>query len=90
MSKQLTPKQESFCQHYTTIGSLTFGLRIHHGYIGLLMLLGALLWIKSSSSRYHWIMVFGLSLIFSDLIHHFLVLWPITGSPEFHLVYPNH
>ncbi len=24
MSKQLTPKQESFCQHYTTIGSPTF------------------------------------------------------------------
>ncbi len=24
MSKHLTPKQESFCQHYTTIGSLTF------------------------------------------------------------------
>ena len=24
MRKQLTPKQESFCQHYTTIGSPTF------------------------------------------------------------------
>jgi hypothetical protein len=29
-------------------------------------------------------------LIFSDLAHHFIVLWPITGSPEFDIIYPDH
>jgi len=40
-------------------------------------------------SLYLWTMVMGLSLFLSDVIHHFLVLWPIVGDPEFHLVYPN-
>lgn len=31
----------------------------------------------------------GLSLIFSDAIHHLLILWPIVGHPEFHLIYKN-
>jgi len=30
-------------------------------------------------------------LFLSDIVHHFLVLWPITGNPEFDLFYPkNH
>lgn len=32
--------------------------------------------------------VVGVGLLSSDLIHHFLVLWPMTGSPDFDLVYP--
>jgi hypothetical protein len=31
----------------------------------------------------------GLGLFFSDVIHHFLVLWPIEGNPQFDLWYPR-
>jgi hypothetical protein len=71
----------------STIGVITFGLRIHHGYIGLAMLLVA--WIADTRRvrlRRH-LIVWGAALVCSDLIHHFLVLWPIEGSPEFHFVY---
>jgi hypothetical protein len=33
------------------------------------------------------LLVFGSALLFSDLAHHFLVLWPTTGSPQFDLFY---
>ncbi len=70
------------------IKRLTFGLRIHHGYLGLLAAGGALLvppeyWLRA------WLLRGGIALVVSDLIHHFLVLWPITGSPEFDLTYPR-
>ena len=73
----------------STIGRVTFGIRIHHGYCGVLLILVAWglsqthLWI----SRGLWIL--GWSLLLSDLIHHFLVLWPIRGSPQFDLFYPS-
>jgi hypothetical protein len=41
---------------------VTFGVRIHHGYIGI-------------------------ALLFSDLFHHFAVLWPVTGTHQFFLLY---
>ncbi len=73
----------------STIGLLTFGIRIHHGYCGALLVLVA--WGISREapllSRYG--VIFGWALLLSDLIHHFLVLWPITGDPQFHLVYPT-
>jgi len=74
-------------RHTTAVGTLTLGLRIHHGYIGVfLVLLG---WCFPRGLRHAlWIVAFGL--IFSDLAHHFLVLWPITGSPQFDFVYPTH
>jgi hypothetical protein len=31
----------------------------------------------------------GIGVILSDLIHHFVVLWTVVGSPEFHIVYKN-
>ena len=34
-----------------------------------------------------WILAIGL--VVSDLVHHFLVLWPLTGSPQFDLFYPG-
>lgn len=73
----------------STIGVLTFGIRIHHGYIGLAMLpIAVKLWHRSPvKARY--ILVVALALFASDMIHHFLILWPITGSPHFHLVYPE-
>lgn len=69
------------------LSSFTFGFRIHHGYVGVLLLLIASK-VKSDGLRKIFIAV-GLCLAVSDLIHHFAVLWPITGSPEFHIRYPD-
>jgi hypothetical protein len=69
------------------LGAYTFGLRVHHGYVGLsLVPLG---WCFPLGIR-HALWMVGIGLIFSDLAHHFLVLWPITGSPQFDIVYPDH
>lgn len=68
-----------------SLGAYTFGLRVHHGYIGVFVLvLGSCF--PRGLRHLLWIIAFGL--IFSDLAHHFLVLWPITGSPQFDFVYP--
>jgi len=69
------------------LARLTFGWRIHHGYIGLL-LLAAVPFLGSARAR-GWAIVLGVGLLVSDLVHHFLVLWPITGSPQFDLRYPD-
>jgi hypothetical protein len=69
------------------IGNMTLGLRVHHGYIGLFLLLLGMPFPRGLRNAL-WFMAFGL--IFSDLAHHFIVLWPITGSPQFDLIYPDH
>jgi hypothetical protein len=70
------------------IGYLTFGVRIHHGYFGILMLL--VTWLRPEPVAWrHLAIIVGSGLVISDLMHHFLVLWPITGSPEFDLTYPT-
>jgi hypothetical protein len=69
------------------IGAYTFGLRLHHGYLGLLLAPIALC-IRQPSVR-NLLLILAVGLILSDLFHHFLVLWPLTGSPQFHLVYPK-
>ncbi|HBE71421.1 MAG TPA: hypothetical protein DDW52_25020 [Planctomycetaceae bacterium] len=103
----------------------TFGYRIHHGYIGLLLTIAALIARRgltsakrgaiakhapssrqqknskhqsngagrstevTSNARWTDVaLVVGLALLASDVIHHFLVLWPVTGSPQFDFVYP--
>lgn len=71
----------------STIGQLTMGVRIHHSYIGLIMLPIAMLIERRWPRGSRWISGIGLGLLFSDLIHHFLVLWLITGSPQFDLLY---
>jgi hypothetical protein len=71
----------------SSIGVLTLGLRVHHGYIGVLLL--PLGWCFPAGLR-HLLWIIAIGLIFSDLAHHFLVLWPITGSPQFDFVYPQH
>ena len=68
------------------IARFTFGLRIHHGYVGLLLLLLASIG-TASRLRRNALLIVGIALLFSDLFHHFLVLWPITGSPQFDLFY---
>lgn len=72
----------------STIGWLTFGIRIHHGYCGLVLIVVASLLLARYPRLARWGLVIGWALVLSDLIHHFLVLWPLTGSPHFDLTYP--
>ncbi len=69
------------------LAPLTFGIRIHHGYIGL-----ALLAVGALSPNLRWLrnaaIILGVSLVLSDVVHHFAILWPITGHHHFDLVYP--
>ncbi|MBL4849703.1 MAG: hypothetical protein JKY65_29590 [Planctomycetes bacterium] len=68
------------------LGQLTFGIRIHHGYVGVLFL--GLAWLlRTTPSRRNAALALGVALLFSDLVHHFAVLWPITGTHQFFLVY---
>jgi len=70
----------------SALAAFTFGLRIHHGYLGVpMIIIGVVL---SSRSFARWLKILGGALVLSDLIHHFLVLWPITGSPHFDVWYP--
>jgi hypothetical protein len=69
------------------IGRLTRGVRIHHGYVGAALLLGGALFGPASAAGTA-LFFAGFALAVSDIIHHFLVLWPITGATEFHLRYP--
>ena len=72
----------------STIGLLTLGIRRHRGYCGALLVLVA--WGISREaprlSRYGYTL--GGALVLSDMLHHFLILWPLTGSPQFDLLYP--
>ncbi|MCC6682807.1 MAG: hypothetical protein IT445_18055 [Phycisphaeraceae bacterium] len=71
----------------TWLARFTFGLRIHHGYVGLFMMcLSPLLPLGLLHST---LLLSGAALFISDIIHHYGVLWPIVGRPEFHLVYPD-
>lgn len=73
----------------STIGRLTCGIRIHHSYIGAFMILVACwLWNRYPKTTW-WMLAVGLGLFFSDMIHHFFVLWPLVGSPQFDLTYPG-
>lgn len=80
--KLQSTRDTSFLRH------VTFGWRIHHGYIGLL-LLAAAPFLASGTPLQFWAIALGLALFISDIVHHFLVLWPITGSPEWDLRYPD-
>jgi len=68
------------------LGTYTFGLRIHHGYMGVLLVFAAP-GLRRWPFLQRWVLRVGFALIFSDLVHHFLVLWPITGSPQFDVTY---
>lgn len=82
-------RMESTRDTASTIGRFTCGLRIHHSYVGgVMMLLAAWLWSKYPRLSW-WMLAIGLGLFFSDLIHHFFVLWPLVGSPQFDLTYPE-
>jgi len=70
------------------IGNFTFGIRIHHGYFGIILLLVSLIPTLPIYLR-NMLLVLGSSLLLSDLIHHFVVLWLVTGDAQFHLKYPR-
>jgi len=66
----------------------TFGLRLHHGYIGVILALIAWWFLRQDPGVRNIVLMISFGLVVSDLIHHFLVLWPVTGSPEIDLFYP--
>ena len=69
----------------STIGKLTFGIRIHHGYIGLLLIIATYIF-KPKNKVTEYLPIIGWSLFLSDIIHH-LILYVVTGSADFDLVY---
>jgi hypothetical protein len=70
------------------LADLTFGLRIHHGYPGVPLIIMAFL--SPIPGRWKcWLLRIGVALVASDLVHHFLVLWPMTGSPHWDWHYPT-
>jgi hypothetical protein len=69
------------------VGAWTFGLRIHHAYPGVLLLLVAALVPRGSWRAL--LLLLGIGLVASDLAHHFAVLWPLTGDPQFHVRYSD-
>lgn len=69
------------------IGRFTFGVRIHHGMIGLVLLLCTAFPVDTVWKRR--LAVIGGALAVSDAVHHFVVLWAVTGSPELDLFYPR-
>ncbi len=71
----------------STIGMITFGIRVHHGYVGLILLVLAWVYRKKRTVLFDLILICGLGLFLSDIIHHFFVLWPIEGSPNFDMFY---
>jgi len=69
------------------LARFTLGLRVHHGYVGGAMMLACPM--LPTGPLYAGALLVGGALAVSDLIHHYCVLWPITGRPEFHIVYPE-
>ena len=71
----------------SSIGRLTMGMRIHHSYIGIACV-GMAFWLEQRfpKSSFH-LLAIGIGLFISDMIHHFVVLWVITGNPQFDLLY---
>ena len=70
------------------IANFTFGLRIHHGYLGIILLLIAFTPVFPFHVK-NILIIIGSSLLLSDLIHHFIILWLIMGDPQFHITYPR-
>ena len=54
-----------------------YKLRIHHGYTGIFLILIYLIY------SWDWLLIVGLALLFSDAIHHFIVLPIWIGKTEF-------
>lgn len=68
------------------LSALTFGLRIHHCYLGLAVGIAGVFLAREDALN--WWLIVGAAFVLSDLAHHFVVLWLVTGQPEFDLFYP--
>ena len=73
----------------STVGRMTGGIRIHHGYLGVVAALVAVALLRRFPVAARWLLIVGIATAASDLVHHFLVLWPVVGSPQFDLLYPD-
>jgi hypothetical protein len=76
--------------HVATAGlaSLTLGLRLHHGYVGLAML-AASPWARHRMPGHaDYFSAAAVALVLSDALHHAAAMWVLTGSPGFDLTYP--
>jgi len=70
------------------VARFTRGWRIHHLYPGLaLLVLAAVLPLPAALRNLTWMS--GIMLALSDALHHFAILWPLTGHHEFDLRYPG-
>lgn len=58
-------------------------IHFHHGFTGTIITIVAII-LKNDL-----LTAFGISMILSDIIHHFIVLKTIMGDPEFHVIYKN-
>jgi hypothetical protein len=74
--------------HTRRLAALTAGRRIHHAYLGIAMLLASL-FMERGSALHMVCFIAGSGVALSDLVHHYLVLLPLTGSAEFDLTYPD-
>jgi len=77
-------------EHMRLLTWPTFGVRIHHGYVGAALLIAALVaWGLEAAGHpavRPWRCAFlavGIALAASDAVHHFVVLKLVTGSAEF-------
>ena len=75
------------CTTFARFAPWTFNIRVHHGYVGAVLLVAAF-WLDPSLGRSA-LMIAGWSMLLSDLAHHFIFLWWLTGSPQFDLRYPK-
>ena len=64
------------------VRAISFGVRVHHGYIGAALIVAALALGRRHARTARWAAVAGIALLLSDLVHHFVILWAVTGSPE--------
>ncbi len=73
--------------HLELVTAPTFGLRVHHGYVGAAMLAAGLLFALLGWPDAGWLrpalLAAGLGLLLSDAAHHFVVLKLVTGSCDF-------
>lgn len=71
----------------STVGLLTAGLRVHHSYLGMLLLPAAAWLPRRAAWLERRLAAIAAGLVLSDLVHHFVVLWLVTGSAQFDLFY---
>jgi hypothetical protein len=69
------------------LAPFTFGLRIHHGYVGAAA--GMAGFGMPEGFLATWVLRVGVALLVSDAIHHFVVLHWTTGDHQFDLRYPR-